>query len=113
MILGLCNPSRLGTGYGVDDILRRRKYYKYRQFDRTRGLEEMSMGVREFCKLLSEAECVYCGSKDDVGMDRLDNKLGHCEGNTVWACSLCNMTRGNRFTVDEMKQLGKIIRSFR
>jgi len=30
MILGLVAPMRLGTGYGVEDILTRRKYYKYR-----------------------------------------------------------------------------------
>jgi hypothetical protein len=112
MILGLCAPMRLGTGYGVKDILRRRKYYKYRQFDRKNGYKEMEMGVREFCKKLSDAKCIYCNSRDDVGCDRIDNKSGHHETNTVWACQLCNMTRGDRFTVEQMKKLGKIIKTF-
>lgn len=112
MIAGIVKV-RESTGYGVEDILRRRKFYKYRQYDSARGLETLTCTVREFCKELSEAECTYCGSKTDVGLDRIDNKLGHCESNTVWACSLCNMTRGNRFTVDEMRVIGKAIRSLR
>lgn len=103
---------REGTGYGVDDILRRRKYYKYKQFDSTRGHKTLTITVREFCKQLAEAECHYCGSTKDVGLDRVDNSMGHSPDNTVWACSLCNMTRGDRFTVEQMKQIGKVIRSF-
>jgi len=111
MTLGLCNPSRLGTGYGVEDILRRRKFYKYRQFDRSHGFVEMDMGVREFCKRVS-APCEYCGSTKDVGLDRIDNTKGHHESNTVVCCALCNMTRGNRFTVEQMRKLGEVIRTF-
>lgn len=111
MSLGLCNPSRLGTGYGVDDILRRRKFYKYRQFDRRNGFVEMEMGVREFCKRIT-APCDYCGSTKDVGLDRIDNSKGHHESNTVVCCALCNMTRGNRFTTEQMKKLGEVIRTF-
>lgn len=112
MTLGLCNPSRLGTGYGVADILRRRKFYKYRLFDKARGFKGMEMGVREFCRKLSESSCEYCCSMKDVGLDRISNKDGHHEGNTVWACNLCNMTRGDRFTVEQMRQIGKVIATF-
>ena len=103
---------REGTGYGVDDILRRRKYYKYKQFDSARSLPTLTITVREFCKELSAATCHYCGSTKDVGLDRKDNSLGHSSDNTVWACSLCNMTRGNRFSVEQMEQIGQVIRSF-
>lgn len=112
MILGLVAPMRLGTGYGVDDILRRRKYYKYRQFDRRNGYEEMRMGVREFCKKLKESKCVYCDSTDDVGFDRIDNNKGHSEDNIVIACCRCNMARGGRFTVEQFKKLGEVIKTF-
>lgn len=112
MTLGLCNPSRLGTGYGAEDILRRRKYYKYRLFDKARGFVGMEMGVREFCKLLADAVCEYCGSKKDVGLDRISNQDGHNETNTVYACSRCNMTRGDRFSVAQMKEIGNVIRTF-
>lgn len=112
MILGLVAPMRLGTGYGIDDILRRRKFYKYRQFDRKNKFKEMKMGVREFCELLKQASCEYCGSKTDIGLDRKNNNDGHHEANVIYACKLCNMTRGNRFTVIQMKKIGKIIRTF-
>lgn len=104
---------RLGTGYGVEDILRRRKYYKYRMYDDQHGFARMTIGVREFCKLLAAARCEYCDSTSDVGMDRVDNRLGHAEENVVWACSLCNMTRGNRFTVAEMREIGHVIKKIR
>ena len=112
MILGLVAPMRLGTGYGVDDILRRRKYYKYRQFDRKHSFIEMDIGVREFCKMLKEGICYYCNGKKDLGFDRIDNKKGHTLDNTVIACSLWNMTRSNRFTKNQMKKIGKVIKTF-
>ena len=112
MILGLVAPMRLGTGYGVDDILRRRKYYKYRGFDKQRGFKTIDIGVRNFVKLLKEGKCYYCGSKKELGFDRKNNNKGHYLENTVIACQLCNMTRGDRFTVQQMKKIGKIIKTF-
>ena len=112
MILGLVAPMRLGTGYGVADILRRRRYYKYRHFDKIHKQETIRMGVREFCKILENGRCYYCGSNKDLGFDRIDNKQGHYERNILLCCSLCNMTRGDRFSVEEMEQLGKIIKTF-
>lgn len=113
MSLGLVAPMRLGTGYGIEDIMRRRKYYKYRQFDRKKGYRGMAMGVREFCKKLADSCCYYCGDVDDIGFDRISNSDGHNENNTVICCRLCNMTRGDRFTVEQMKKLGIIIKTFR
>jgi hypothetical protein len=113
MSLGLVAPMRLGTGYGVADILRRRKYYKYRGFDDRNNYQRMDMGVREFCKKLANARCYYCDGTDDIGLDRVDNLNGHHESNVVICCHLCNMTRGRRFTVEQMKKLGAIIKTFR
>lgn len=112
MVLGLVAPMRLGTGYGVEDILRRRKYYKYRQFDRRKGYAEMAMGVREFCKTLAESRCYYCGSTSDIGFDRISNTDGHNKDNVVICCRLCNMTRGDRFTVEQMRKIGEVIKTF-
>lgn len=73
----------------------------------------MAMGVREFCKKLADSCCYYCGGTDDIGLDRISNEDGHNEDNTVVCCHLCNMTRGDRFTVEQMKKLGAIIKTFR
>lgn len=113
MVLGLVAPMRLGTGYGAADILRRRKFYKYRLYDKRRGLKGMAMGVREFCEKLADGRCYYCDGTDDLGFDRISNADGHNEDNVVICCSLCNRTRGDRFTVEQMKKLGAIIKTFR
>ena len=54
--------------------------------------------------------CIYCGDTENIGLDRIDNTLGHSKENVIPCCSLCNMVRGNRFTVDEFKIIGNAIR---
>jgi len=112
MMLGLVAPMRLGTGYGVDDILRRRKYYKYKAFDRKHNYKSIILNVREFCQLLKTGKCYYCGNNINLGFDRINHQDGHHINNVIIACHICNMTRGRRFTVDQMKQIGAVISSF-
>ena len=54
--------------------------------------------------------CVYCGTEiHNRGLDRIDNALPHNKGNVQTACTDCNIVRGNRFTVEEMKLIGRTI----
>ncbi len=53
--------------------------------------------------------CTYCGTDRYIGCDRLDNNRGHTKDNVVPCCITCNTVRGNNFTFDEMKILGKTI----
>jgi len=54
--------------------------------------------------------CVYCGTvTDNRGLDRIDNNLPHIKGNVQTACTGCNIMRGDRFTVEEMKLIGKTV----
>jgi len=54
--------------------------------------------------------CVYCGTTtENRGLDRIDNSLPHIKGNIQTACGGCNIMRGDRFTVEEMKVIGKTI----
>ena len=55
-------------------------------------------------------ECIYCGSKEKIGCDRIDNTKGHTYDNVVPCCYICNCARNNNFTFEEMKQLGKTIK---
>lgn len=55
-------------------------------------------------------ECIYCGSSSNIGCDRINNNLGHLKTNVVPCCRICNTTRMNNFTHDEMKILGKTIK---
>ena len=54
--------------------------------------------------------CVYCGTTTkNRGLDRIDNSLPHIKGNVQTACTDCNVMRGDRFTVQEMKLIGKTV----
>lgn len=57
-------------------------------------------------------ECIYCGETDwrKLGCDRIDNDKPHTKDNVVCACARCNKLRSNKFTVDEMKEIGAVIR---
>jgi hypothetical protein len=37
--------------------------------------------------------CIYCGSTDRVGLDRVNNALGHMQRNVLPACTVCNYFR--------------------
>lgn len=41
--------------------------------------------------------CVYCGTKENIGVDRIDNQLGYTKENCCSACKDCNIMKG-RFT---------------
>lgn len=56
-------------------------------------------------------ECVYCGCTDRIGADRIDNRLGHVKGNLIPSCYQCNVIRGDKFSVTEMKEIGKLIKN--
>jgi len=92
--------------------LARRLYCSNKCKDR-HNFKILNCGIQTFVKLLKKRKCVYCGTKKELGFDRINNKEGHILKNVVIACETCNMTRGNRFTVKEMKKIGVIIASMK
>lgn len=63
-------------------------------------------------KMFLQQPCHYCGFPAD-GLDRINNDLGHCKTNCVPCCTLCNLTRGNRYTVEEFKLVGLAIKTIK
>jgi len=111
---GLTKPMRLGTGnYDKITPLIRKKYYKYKRFDKDRFKSDLDYTIDYFIDLIKNGECAYCGYKEELGLDRIDNKQGHRLNNVVVCCHLCNMSRGDRFTYDEMLCLGKEIKKIK
>ncbi len=106
MSLKLTAPMRKGTGCNVDTQILKRKFYKYKLTGLS-GITEW-----EFVDILKKGKCYYCGVKENLGFDRIDNKKGHTMENCVVCCHRCNMARGDRFTVSQMKKIGKIIKTF-
>jgi hypothetical protein len=51
-----------------------------------------------FVKDLIVRDCTYCGATREqirIGLDRIDNTLGHLKTNVVPCCSRCNVVRKN------------------
>lgn len=83
----------------------------YRRYDRERGLS-FNMTVEYLLDEILSKPCVYCGSTEKIGADRIDNTEGHLTYNCVPACQTCNLTRADRFTFMEMcRIIGPAIRT--
>jgi hypothetical protein len=78
-----------------------------------RRIDSCDLTVEEIVDFTSRP-CVYCGTVSlNRGLDRIDNSLPHIRGNVQTACADCNIVRGARFSVEEMKLLGKVIAHIR
>lgn len=76
-----------------------------------RGLEWTIDKVSYF-NLLKQ-KCHYCGIKlneTGIGLDRKDNGVGYLYNNVVPCCGLCNTTKSDNFTYDEMLILAQTIK---
>jgi hypothetical protein len=83
----------------------------YRRFDRKRGLSgTISL---EDARALMKLQCNYCGTSESIGLDRVNNALGHTKENCIPSCKLCNLTRSDRFSVAEMRIIGRAVADVR
>lgn len=84
-----------------------RQYKDYLKFDVKKRFEHvLDYSFEEFRDIFINAKCSYCGINERLGLDRLDNRLGHTKNNTVVCCTWCNLVRGWRYTPEEMKIIG-------
>lgn len=77
-----------------------------------------SLTLEEYSKLISEP-CYYCNNliclkraakiERGMGIDRINNSLGYELGNVLPCGGFCNYTRGDRFTVEETKEVISLI----
>jgi hypothetical protein len=84
---------------------------------------EGNLTYDEFVKFTSMETCHYCGDKitwnshrqrkgnysSAYHLDRKNNSLGYTKDNCVVCCSLCNSTKTNQFSYEEMCKIGKVI----
>lgn len=77
------------------------KLRSYKAYDKKRGLET-TIDI-DFCKSEMRKPCFYCYHVDEAcnGLDRIDNSKGHTIENCIPCCTLCNMTRGDRWSHDD------------
>lgn len=87
-----------------------RRLAGYRSRDRKKNrLSICDFSVVEFLNLIKNP-CIYCNESVKLRtIDRIDNSKGHSKDNVVVACIDCNSFRSRKFTVEEMKLIGKTI----
>lgn len=85
----------------------------YRRTDAKKGLAFNIDKITMLRRL--DSECVYCGDSymPNLGLDRVDNSIGHVHSNIVTCCYECNTARSNLFTFDEMKIIGQAIKKIK
>ena len=44
--------------------------------------------------ILLKANCYYCGKKEAMGVDRMNNEIGYLSYNVVSCCKTCNFMKG-------------------
>ena len=74
---------------------------------------EPFLSFEDYLQLIEGTNCSYCKRKllpsAGGGLDRLDNSRGYTKDNVVPCCGICNIARGDNFSVEEMKILGATI----
>ena len=90
-----------------------KKHRDYLKYDIKKFNTILDFSISELKERLKN-NCFYCEeSVTNRGLDRIDNSKGHILENTLVCCELCNMTRGNRYSVEEMLLLGSIIKKIK
>lgn len=79
------------------------RYYRYGYNAKLRGID-FQLTREEFDKIIS-LECVYCGSIDGVGVDRVDNNIGYTQSNCSPCCTKCNMMKKDMGCSDFIRQV--------
>lgn len=85
------------------------KLILYQTLDQKKGLDN-DLTINWYKQNILNHSCTYCGSRENIGCDRIDNSLGHLQSNCIPCCTRCNLTRSDRFSYKEMLQLGQVIR---
>ena len=68
------------------------RWSMFKRQARTRGIE-VTLDKNSYLKLISRP-CLYCGSKERVGVDRVRSDGGYTTDNVVACCATCNFMKG-------------------
>lgn len=94
-----------------EEVLEKNKYWRKTAlrgqfFDCKRGAKKRGLSFaltfEHFCFLKQEA-CIYCGTSERIGIDRLDNSQGYIEGNMAPCCIQCNRMKGTLSVSDFLR----------
>lgn len=80
--------------------------WRYRYKDKEKGFDISSNVSKEWIlENIFTSKCIYCGEDkwERLGCDRIDNTKPHTPDNCVPCCFICNVDRGDRYSVEEFK----------
>lgn len=81
------------------------RFSKYRNGAKARGYG-FHLTIEEFEAILSK-KCLYCDTKEKIGIDRANNSLGYIPSNCVPCCSTCNYLKGSK-DIEYLRKCAKI-----
>lgn len=88
----------------------KKRWYSLRA--KSKKMEKEYCSLEEFLLFWGkEHKCEYCQTHqknltESLHIDRVDPMLGYSIENCVFACRMCNITKSNIFTYEEMKEIG-------
>lgn len=89
------------------------KIDRYIRMDKVKGFNT-TIDEQWYINNIQNKLCTYCLlPSDSMVADRIDNTKGHTKDNCIPACPLCNITRMDNYSVEEMKLLGNVIREIK
>ncbi len=82
---------------------------RYTDKDNNDNRGECTITVKWIMDNIFTSKCIYCGDSDwrHLGCDRIDNSKPHTEDNVVCSCGICNIERGDRYSVEEFIEYRK------
>ena len=75
----------------------------YRGSDIKNNRGECTLTQKWIMDNIFSSNCIYCGDSNwkHLGCDRIDNSKPHTPDNVVCSCGICNVERGDRYTIEE------------
>jgi hypothetical protein len=89
----------------------RYRYVVLRSKCKHRGIQ-MVLSFEEYCELVVDKPCHYCGSmvvQMGSGLDRVDNDYGYSAENCVPCCYHCNVMKSNQTLEDFYERIERIL----
>ena len=97
--------------------------YNHLKYISKRRKIECQLTYEDFLEFTNIKKCTYCNElvnwkthtfnknnkKSGYNLDRIDNNLGYIKSNCCVCCPMCNSIKSNKFSYEEMLELGKIV----
>ena len=90
----------------------RKLKHRYNFYDKQRFGITNDLNKEWIVQRILNSKCEYCGEEDwnKLGCDRIDNSKPHTKDNVLCACVRCNRLRGDQFSVEDMREIGEVIK---